>query len=155
MSAKDRGPGVKVPPPLIYLSFMVLGYVVSMIVPLGFSLYGLNKVLAYSLFVVGGAIAAVAVFHFWRAKTHIEPWQPASYLITSGIFSYSRNPIYVAFIIVTLGCGALLGSLWVLFSVIPSTLCLYHWVIKKEECYLEQKFGERYLIYKNKVRCWL
>ncbi len=155
MSAKDRGPGVKVPPPLIYLSFMVLGYVVSMIVPLGFSLYGLNKVLAYSLFVVGGAIAVVAVFHFWRAKTHIEPWQPASYLITSGIFSYSRNPIYVAFIIVALGCGTFLGSLWVLFSVIPSTFCLYHWVIKKEERYLEQKFGERYLLYKNKVRCWV
>lgn len=154
MSQKDRGPGVKIPPPVIYLFFALVGYGIESVRPAG--LFGLSEVpfLAYALILAGLLIAITAALHFWRAKTHIEPWQPASQLITCGIFSYSRNPIYLAFILVTLGAGLLLNSLWITLSVIPATLCLYQWVIRKEEHYLEQRFGDTYLQYKQSVRRW-
>jgi protein-S-isoprenylcysteine O-methyltransferase Ste14 len=98
-------------------------------------------------------IKMICVFN--RLKTHIEPWKPTSAIITTGIYGYSRNPIYVAFAVSTIGIGLMANSLWVVMSFLPASMAVYIVAIKKEEVYLEQKFGEEYLNYKNKVRRWL
>ena len=150
-----RGPGLKFPPPLVPLSLIGIGYLADIYRPLpinegsGLWLTGLVVLIA-SL-----CLALIAVFQFSRAKTHLEPWRPTTYVIQSGIFRYSRNPIYLAFCIATLGCGLMLNSWWGLAAVIPLVYLLQQLVIRHEEAYLEAKFGDSYLAYKHRVRRWL
>lgn len=153
--AKDRGPGVKFPPPLIFVSFLLFAYWLERSYSLPISDGGWLYLLAGILVCLGLSIGVLSAWQFWWAKTHIEPWQPASRLIISGIFAYSRNPIYVAFILVSLAAGLWLNSLWIVFSVLPAILVLYVFVIRKEERYLEKRFGTAYLDYKETVRRWL
>jgi protein-S-isoprenylcysteine O-methyltransferase Ste14 len=101
------------------------------------------------------SLALVALFQFFRAKTHIEPWQPTSVIIESGVFRYSRNPIYLAYCIAMLGGGLLLDSWWGIVAIAPLAGLLQVLVIRKEETYLETKFGDSYLDYKRRVRRWL
>ena len=61
----------------------------------------------------------------------------------------------MVFCLVPLGAGIYLNSLWMVLSFIPAALTVYQVAIKKEEAYLEQKFGEPYLAYKRNVRRWL
>lgn len=154
-----KGAAVRFPPPIIFIILMLLSYGLHYIYPL--SLIG---PLTGSLILtcLGGALvllSLVCIFYlsrvFNRLKTHIEPWKPTSAIITTGIYGYSRNPIYVAFAVSTIGIGLMANSLWVMMSFLPASMAVYIVAIKKEEVYLEQKFGEEYLNYKNKVRRWL
>lgn len=154
-AGKDRGPGVRIPPPLIFLLYIFLSYVLHSYFPLPLAWPAFTGLVALCFIVSGIGIAAISAVQFWRAKTHIEPWQPATALITTGIFSYSRNPIYLSFILITIGLGCYLKSVWVIVSAIPAALSVYKWVIIKEEAYLEQKFGESFREYKSQVRRWL
>jgi len=92
---------------------------------------------------------------FKNVETNIEPWKPTTTIISTGIYSHSRNPIYVAFCLILIGAGIFLDSWWVLISVMPSAVLVYYLAIRKEEAYLEKKFGEEYLLYQNEVRRWL
>jgi protein-S-isoprenylcysteine O-methyltransferase Ste14 len=151
----DKGPGVKVPPPLICLFMITAGYWLNFYYPVVISLP--EFFFFIGLFLILGAVffALIAVYQFWRAKTHIEPWKPASSLMLDGVFAYSRNPIYLSFIIVTLGIGLFFSNIWILFSTGPLLIALYLLVVKKEELYLERVFGDQYVDYKKRVRRWL
>jgi protein-S-isoprenylcysteine O-methyltransferase Ste14 len=104
---------------------------------------------------VAALLALVTLLQFLRAKTHVEPWQPTTTIIQSGVYRYSRNPIYLAFCLATAACGMLLNSWWILAAVLPLAYLLQILVIHKEEVYLEAKFGQSYLDFKNQVRRWL
>lgn len=151
----DKGPAVKLPPPLIFVVFILLALGAEYIWPT--SLIGLEglKFIGWGLCSFAFVLAMTAALQFLKAKTHIEPWKPAQSLILSGLFRYSRNPIYLAFILFTIGLGISLNSLWVMLSTFPATLVLKHLVILKEERYLTVKFGKQYLEYCARVRRWL
>ncbi len=153
---KDKkGAAVKFPPPLLFLTVMGLAYAVNDLRPLGL---GGSSALSYiaALFIsLGAVVIALAFFYFRQAQTHIEPWKPTTAIISSGIFSYSRNPIYLAFCFIQIGAGIFLNNAWMLISVLLSAFLVYHIAIKKEEAYLDAKFGEGYIGYKNRVRRWL
>jgi protein-S-isoprenylcysteine O-methyltransferase Ste14 len=83
------------------------------------------------------------------------PWKPTKNIITDGIYGWSRNPIYLGFNLLPIGMGIFFDNVWVLLSFVPAAFTLYHVAIKKEEVYLEEKFGDEYLGYKNKVRRWI
>jgi protein-S-isoprenylcysteine O-methyltransferase Ste14 len=150
-----RGPGLKFPPPLLVLTLVGIGYLVDIYLPL--PIYQESGLWLTGLVVVIAAVclALIAVLQFLRAKTHLEPWQPTTFIIQSGIFRFSRNPIYLTFCIATVGCGLLLNSWWVLAALLPMVYLLQQLVIRPEETYLEQKFGETYLAYKHRVRRWV
>ncbi len=150
-----RGPGLKFPPPLLPLSLIGIGYLNDTWLPLPVSERVDLRALGIALIAASLLLALIALFHFLRAKTHVEPWQPTTTIIQSGVFRYSRNPIYLAFCIATLGCGLLLNSWWVLMATVPLAGLLQILVIRREEAYLEDKFGQPYLAYKQSVRRWL
>lgn len=155
MELLDKGPGVKVPPPLIFLFMITAGYWLDLCYPLAI-LWPEFAFFMGVFFIVGAvSFALIAVYQFWRTKTHIEPWKPASSLMLDGVFAYSRNPIYLSFIIITLGIGLVLNNIWILFSAGPLLMALYFLVVKKEELYLERIFGDPYVDYKKRVRRWL
>jgi len=152
---KDQGPAVKVPPPLIFGLFILLALMLNRWLPMSIVDFISLKYIGWGLCTISLLLAGGAVVQFVLAGTHIEPWKPANSLIYSGFFRYSRNPIYLAFVLFTLGLGLLLNNLWVWLSLCPSILLLQRFVITKEERYLTERFGRDYTEYCQKVRRWL
>ena len=113
------------------------------------------KYLGAAVALFGFSLVVLVSRSFKRVETNIEPWKPTTTIVSTGVFAYSRNPVYAAFCIISIGVGIFLNSIWVLLSVIPSGVLVYYIAIKKEESYLEEKFGEEYRQYKSKVRRWL
>ena len=156
MDAEDkRGPGLRFPPPLLLLAVVAAAWCIDSLQPLPIR-DGEHSWLGGAI-VIGAAltVALVALLQFFSAKTHVEPWQPTTAIIQNGIYRYSRNPIYLAFCVSAVGMGLLLNSWWIVASAAPLLLLLQSLVIKREETYLELKFGDHYLDYKRRVRRWI
>jgi protein-S-isoprenylcysteine O-methyltransferase Ste14 len=152
--ARDT-PGVIAPPPLIAVATLLLGLALDWLLP-PFILRGLfdyrtRMVLGGILIAAGIAIGIAAVRSFRQAGTNVEPWKPALMLVTTGIFAWLRNPMYAAMILFLAGLAIALGSDWMLVLVVPAALILHFGVVKREERYLEAKFGERYRSYMRRV----
>lgn len=153
--ADDKhGPGLKFPPPLLALGVIGLFWLVDLLLPLPIVDDGGLWLSGAAIVFVALLILVISLVHFLEAKTHIEPWHPTTAIIQKGIYRFSRNPVYLAFCIATVGCGLILNSWWVVFGVLPLCLLLQQLVIGREEIYLENKFGEEYLAYKRRVRRW-
>ena len=151
----EKGAAVKFPPPLVFLIFLLAAYGVQHFWPIGIGISSGFKYIGVGVIMLGVCIVILASLSFKRAKTNIEPWKPTTKIISTGIYAYSRNPIYVGFFLILIGIGIFLNSFWILISFIPSAVLIYYIAIKKEEVYLEKKFGEEYIHYKNKVRRWV
>lgn len=154
-SQPDRGAAVRHPPPLIFLSVILLAYGLDYLVPAAISPSRLLLFIGAILILVALGIVATVFFAFRQVKTHIEPWKPTSTIVINGVFAYSRNPIYSSFCLATIGVGLILNSWWVVGSFIPLAILLYYLVIRREEAYLADSFGDQYLAYRQRVRRWL
>ena len=89
------------------------------------------------------------------ARTSVNPNRQTTVLLTEGPFRLSRNPMYLGMVVQYVGLALLFNSLWAIV-LLPLALVVVHLtVIKREEWYLEQKFGEEYRAYKARVQRWL
>ncbi|MCP4978868.1 MAG: isoprenylcysteine carboxylmethyltransferase family protein [Gammaproteobacteria bacterium] len=154
-SEDKRGPGLKFPPPLLVLAIIGCAYLIERLFSLPIVAGEFLWLTGTALIVAALLLATITLLHFFKAKTHVEPWHPTTTIIQKGVFRYSRNPIYLSFCIATLGIGVILNSWWVVCSLLPTIYFLQHLVIKREEAYLEHKFGAPYLDYKQRVRRWI
>ena len=75
-------------------------------------------------------------------------------LITSGVFAFTRNPIYVAFALILLGQFLIFPN-WILLVYLVAGIWLFHRQVLREEDYLKQHYGKEYLEYSNQVRRYL
>jgi protein-S-isoprenylcysteine O-methyltransferase Ste14 len=147
--------GVIAPPPLIALAALVLGLLLDRLLPA----YVLTVLLSLPERIVIGAIllavsaglAIPALLAFRAAGTHVEPWKPSSAVVTDGIFAWLRNPMYVGLIVGLAGLSLLLASDWTLVMTAIVAPVLHFGVVKREERYLETKFGDAYRGYKARV----
>lgn len=159
MNEPRDNPGVIAPPPLIALTALVLGLALDWFLP-PFILRGLfgfwTRLVLGGIFIASGlVIAIIAVRTFRRAGTNVEPWKPALRLVTGGIFGLIRNPMYVALVVLLAGLAIALGSDWAFVLIVPAGLILHFVVVKREELYLEGKFGGSYRAYTERVpRYW-
>ena len=108
--------GVIAPPPLIALAAVVLGLALDRLLP-AYVLTVLltwweRVVIAVILLGAGGALAIAALLGFRSAGTHVEPWKPATALVTGGIFAWLRNPMYVALTLFLMALSLALVSDW-------------------------------------------
>jgi protein-S-isoprenylcysteine O-methyltransferase Ste14 len=106
---------------------------------------------------LGGLISATGLLTFWRAKTTVNPVHPerTAALITSGVFHFSRNPIYLGLVITLFGLSMRLGSLPGLIGPLIFAFYVHYFQILPEERILAAVFGEPYEHYKARVRRWL
>jgi protein-S-isoprenylcysteine O-methyltransferase Ste14 len=152
--------GLGVPPPVLYLGPLILGLLLNRKVPAPFLPRGLTRILGLPL-VCGGVLLGGWTYRTMkRADTPIigEPFvadKPTSSLITGGPFRYSRNPGYLAGAMVYAGIAGLTNALWVFLLLPVVLLTMQRTAIEREERYLESKFGEKYLVYKARVRRWI
>lgn len=155
MTDKKDNPGVVAPPPLIFLSGLILGGMLTWLYPFPIMLGGLAVVLGNLLFLVGIGVIAIIFAQMRKAKTNIEPWKPTTKILDTGFYGISRNPIYLGMILIYLGISCLFNSIWFLPFLPLCLLAIHYGVILREEKYLESKFGEEYLDYKQRVRRWI
>ncbi len=146
--------GVIAPPPLIYLA--------AIIVALGLEWAaradaGLGRIGLW----VGGVLIALAVIiavlarrQFLKGVTSVRVEVPSTAILSTGPYRFSRNPLYLSLAMLQVGIGLALGFAWIVVMVVPAILVIRFGVIAREERYLERKFGEEYVNYKNRVRRW-
>jgi len=113
---------------------------------------------ALLLLLTAGAVVGVAgVRTFRRAQTTVNPYRPhaTSTLVTTGVYRFTRNPMYLGLMLALAGWGIYLANVWSLllgFAFIPF---MNRFQIQPEERALEQTWGEEFRIYCRKVRRWL
>lgn len=146
---------IPVPPPVIYVVAFALGMALHVITNdhLGGrpTTTWLGGVLIAGGIVLGGG----AVSMFVRAHTTVIPHRRVSNLVTSGPLRFSRNPMYTALALITIGSALTIGTWWPLVTLIPALAIIGYSVIGPEERYLSEVFSEDYAAYRARVRRWL
>jgi protein-S-isoprenylcysteine O-methyltransferase Ste14 len=97
-------------------------------------------------------IALASALKMHSKRTPVTFIKATTTIISDGPYGYSRNPLYLSLLLLMLGLSILLNWLWLHLSVIPLFIILDVNVIRREERYLENEFGDSYREYKGRVR---
>ena len=154
LSAPNRGPW----PPLIYLGAIAIGIALTVIAPLPWIEGPLHDILfaaGWLLVAAGLALDITAIRALMRAKTTVRPDGTAEHLVTSGPFSFTRNPIYLGNTTLMIGIGLIAGSIWFLVLGLLAAFATQVITIVHEERYLKARFGKKYHDYAGRVRRWI
>ena len=100
-------------------------------------------------------IVGKSALRFQKRDTTVMPYERSTTLVTDGFYEHSRNPMYLAMLLLLVGVAWLLGSATAFLPVPFMYLALRYSIIPMEEGMLEENFGAEYLAYKRKVRRWL
>jgi protein-S-isoprenylcysteine O-methyltransferase Ste14 len=132
------------------ISMLTLGYFFEeRLLPDTWHLVGIAPI------VLGVVFAGVAARQFTKAKTNIVPLTISTTLVTNGIFTVTRNPMYVGMVAILIGTALLLNDLWPWFVIALFWLVIRIGFVRHEETLMEQTFGKQYVEYKARVRRWL
>ncbi len=142
-------------PPLVYLISLVSGAVIQLATPFPFLPGTLAVPLGAPLVVVAIALFAYSVTTFRAAGTPVPARKPTTMIVRTGPYRFSRNPIYLAFSLLQLGIAIWVNSVWLLATLAGAVALIHYVVIRREEQYLERRFGAQYLDYKASVCRWL
>ena len=161
MTSKEADPSdgaaVRFPPPIMPLIALALGLLLQyFVLPLALPLEGpVRYGLCLLLLVAGIALIAGALGRFRSTGQNPEPWASTPEIISTGVYRFTRNPMYVSLGLLQAGIGVALANGWLVLFVPAMWAGIYFVAIRHEEAYLERKFGEAYVAYKESVRRWL
>lgn len=156
MTKPADNPDVLIFPPLLAAVTVALGFVLHRLVPWRLPLSPpVRMALAITCFALALAVGLAGERAMHRVGTNVNPRLPSTAVATTGPFRFSRNPLYLFLIGVYLGVTAAVASVWYLVLLVPMFLVLDIGVVRREERYLEAKFGDEYRAYKARVRRWL
>lgn len=155
----EKAAPVKFPPPVIGILTIIVGHVLGRFLPLfpdialptpaRYWIGGIVCVLSIAIFVI------LPARQFNATGQDPKPWTPTPEIVVSGLYRYTRNPMYVGMLIFCLGFAVILSEAWIVILTPVCGWLIYLIAIRHEEVYLEEKFGETYLAYKNTVRRWI
>ena len=137
-----------------FLISIVLHYIVPLSLPQGI----LRQVIipiGIVLIIIGIVLIVLARREFAHFGQPTDPGHPTSKIIQTGVFAISRNPLYLASVIVFFGIALTLNILWALVTLLVSIVLCHHILIIPEEKYLAAKFGKEYKDYVASVHRWL
>jgi protein-S-isoprenylcysteine O-methyltransferase Ste14 len=154
-ATKDDGPiqGL-LRPPVVFLAAILSGIALNQAWRLRFMPSSDGLVGA---FVTLGAVLLFlfSLREFRSAGTSVRGNERASAIVRTGPYRFSRNPIYLSFVLLELGLSIWLNDLWLLITLVPAAGFIAMVVIPKEERYLERSFRDQYASYKTTVRRWI
>ena len=146
---------IKIPPPLIVLTLIISIYFSSKRI----DLINIPFQLEISFFILSLGILVFInpVLKFIKSKTTINPiqFEETNRLVTSGIFKYSRNPMYLGMLMIIISTSIFYLNIYSILTPFLFVFWINKFQIKREEIFLTEKFGKEYLSYKNKTRRWL
>ncbi len=152
---RDDTAGVIAPPPLIYLSGWLTGWLLNKVYPVSWLAGAVTWPIGALLMACGVLCAGFAFRAMRRAHTPVDPYSPSTAIVEEGPYRYTRNPLYLALTLFYIAFAAIMDNAWPLLLLPLVLWTIQRGVIAREERYLEQKFGARYLQYKSRVRRWL
>ena len=146
---------MKIPPPILVLILVVSSCLSSKKIDV---IHIPNQTLTSILILlIGILILIIPISKFIKSKTTIDPikFKKVNKLVTSGIYKYSRNPMYLGLLLIVISSSILYLNI---YSVI-TPMIFYYWInrfqIKREEIFLTEKFGKEYLLYMTRTRRWI
>ena len=149
--------GKNVHPPIVAFMYIILAYLLGWFVPVPFMrsapvpLMNLGLVLSF----IGFLFGAGAFIEFRRARTTLDVHGSVKQLVTSGVYRFTRNPIYLGFLLIVMGLPLTSGLYWGILIAPLFAVTISRLVIEREEAYLEHKFKAQYTEYRSRVRRWL
>ena len=151
-----RGPGVRFPPPFIFVTGFLAGLGLERwVYRTGFGGRQWLAPLGWILTIGALACGGWAMFTFWRARTAIHPSHPASRLVRHGPYRFTRNPMYLSLMSLYTGLALIFDVAWPLVLLPVVLALLWFLVLRREERYLRHAFGEDYADFQRDVRRWL
>jgi protein-S-isoprenylcysteine O-methyltransferase Ste14 len=156
--ARQDSSGIRFPPPFYYLIGLMVGFGINLLFPVKLA----KPFHALIIYVLGGiwillglSLFMWALITFRRAGTSPIPHVPTTALTSKGPYSLTRNPMYLSMAMFCVGISLEVNMLWPLLSVPLVVIIIDRIVIRKEERYLEERFGDEYRQYKKRVRRWV
>ena len=146
---------IKIPPPILVIILTSLVYFSSTKLELIYLPY--RQIVSVIILIIGLIVIVSPVVDFIKSRTTINPvkFKNVNRLVTTGIYRYSRNPMYLGMILIIISTTVY----YLNFLSVFSPLIFYIWInkfqINREEIFLEDKFGSEYLKYKSKTRRWI
>ena len=146
---------IKIPPPILVIILTSLVYFSSTKLELIYLPY--RQIVSVIILIIGLIVIVSPVVDFIKSKTTVNPvkFKNVNRLVTTGIYRYSRNPMYLGMILIIISTTIY----YLNFLSVFSPLIFYIWInkfqINREEIFLEDKFGSEYLEYKSKTRRWI
>ena len=148
---------LKIPPPLVALGTGILMWLAASLMP-PFDIPDIIRVSAtLTLALVGIGLDLTGLITFLRARTTINPLKPTATaaLVTTGLYRFTRNPMYLGMLLVLLGWAMFLSNLAALLIAPLFALYITRFQIIPEERVLTEKFGTAFMVYQSQVRRWL
>ncbi|QLP98216.1 MAG: isoprenylcysteine carboxylmethyltransferase family protein [Rhodoblastus sp.] len=142
-------------PPAIYGTAALLAWALGHVAPAQLTLPAGMRWAGWALVALAAAIAGAAEISFLRAGTATLPTSPTTAIVETGIFRFSRNPMYLAMTLALIGLGVALSQPWFWAAALIAARLVTRFAIEREEAYLTRKFGAAYLAYSARVRRWL
>ena len=153
---KDH-PGVYLPPPLIYAAIFLISVFLQKRLPLDHAFFNTTvaRLTGYFLVALNFLLALPALTKFFLSKNTLVTVKPARSLQTNGIYSMTRNPMYLGLVVLYTGLAFLVGNWWTILLIPLLLLIVQGYIIRREEKYLSRTFGNAYMEYKKRVRRWI
>jgi protein-S-isoprenylcysteine O-methyltransferase Ste14 len=148
---------LKIPPPIIAVLIAIAMWGISLITPLLAVPRNYLIPLAIAIALIGGAFAIAGNISFHQVKTTVNPMRPesASSLVCSGVYKFTRNPMYLGMLIVLVAWAIFLSSPGALLGLLAFFFYIDRFQIAPEERVLSRLFGNDYATYQTKVRRWV
>ena len=148
---------LRIPPPVVGLIVAAGMWRVAYLPPILELPKLLRLLVATVLGVIGAAVAIGGVMSFRRAKTTVNPLKPetSAALVSTGVYSFTRNPMYLGMVLALFAWAVYLSSMWSLIGPVLFGLYITRFQIVPEERVLDRLFGAPFAEYKKRVRRWL
>ncbi len=148
-------PGVRIPPPVIYILVFLVGFFLQSRFPLPFLPRPYDIALGIVALAPGAALVISSIATLVRGKGTLNTNGASSELVTSGVYRISRNPMYAGLALVYTGVASLNNMTWSLAFLPLLIIYTQVAVILPEERFLTRHFGDAYRAYMSRVRRWL
>ena len=145
----------KIPPPVVVLILVISTFFSSKKIDLIHIPF--QNLISFIILSFGILILLNPVLKFKKSKTTINPikFKKVNKLVTSGIYKYSRNPMYLGLLMIVISSSIFYLNLYSILTPLFFYLWINRFQIKREEIFLKDKFGKEYLSYKNNTRRWI
>jgi protein-S-isoprenylcysteine O-methyltransferase Ste14 len=148
---------LKLPPLPLAVGFGALMWAIERWLPMQSDRSQVRTAIALAIFALAAAIIVTALVGFRKARTTVDPMHPeaASAIVTTGIYRFTRNPMYLGFLLALIAWAVFLGN--IVSALMPLLFVAYmnRFQISPEERALRKQFGEPYEAYLRSVRRWL
>jgi protein-S-isoprenylcysteine O-methyltransferase Ste14 len=154
----DSPPNVIPWPPIILFCAIAAGYLLRVLLPLPWAAGTAREILQGTGFFLAGMAALLyflSIRELWKHRTTVNPVGKSAHLVTTGPYSFSRNPIYLGNMLLITGIGLATSNLWMILLALLTGWLEQNFAILREERHLEARFGKAWRDYAKKVRRWI